>query len=150
MSILTRLAGVIEPMRLPIHQATADDEAFMMAIAKEKYPDRPIERGAPWVRWCMQNPERLVLVGAHSFGIAQTYWKYGYERRARLDMLCARPVSGSVMEALRMVRLMVMWAKEKGAIGTFILDADTGIDFAPFAERLGGTAVAVTRHEIPL
>lgn len=133
-----------------IRKATVDDEAFMFAIAREKYPERAIERGAPWVRWAMKHEDRLVLVGPNSFGIAQVSWFYGFERRARLDMLCARPVSGAALEALRMVRIMVAWAAEHGAEGTFKMDADTGVDFEPFARRLGGKAVTATRYEIPL
>ena len=49
-----------------------------------------------------------------------------------------------------MVRMMIAWAKEQGAQGAFKLEADTGIDFAPFAKRLGGHAVTTTRYDIPL
>ena len=133
-----------------IREATSADEPFMFAIAREKYPERAIERGATWVRWAMKHPERLVLVGPNSFGIAQVSWFYGFERRARLDMLCARPVAGAALEALKMVRMMVVWAAAQGAEGAFKLDADTGVDFEPFARRLGGKAVTTTRYEIPL
>lgn len=111
---------------------------------------RQIEQGIPWMERCIQNPDRLVLVGPNSIGCAQIQWNYGYERRARLDMLAARPVPGAALEALRIVRMMVAWGKEKGAVGTFRLDADTGIDFGPFAKRLGGKPVTLTRYEIPL
>jgi hypothetical protein len=133
-----------------IRKATSDDETFMFEIAKEKYPERAIERGAPWVRWAMQHSERLVLVGPNSFGIAQVGWFYGMERRARLDMLCARPIPGAALEALKMVRMMVAWAAEQGATGAFRLDADTGVDFEPFARRLGGKLVTTTWYDIPL
>ena len=102
------------------------------------------------MEWAIQNPERLVLIGANSVGVAQASWQYGFERRARLDMLGARPVAGAALEALKMVRMMLVWAKEQGAEGTFRLDADTGVDFGPFARRLGGKPVTLTRYEIPL
>ena len=133
-----------------IHEAGVADEQFMFEIAREKYPERAIEQGVRWVRWCMQSPERLVLVGPNSFGIAQVDWRYGFERRSKLDMLCSRPASGRALEALKMVQLMIAWAKEKGALGAFRLDADTGADFEPFARRLGGKAVTATWYEIPL
>ncbi|MFA5897720.1 MAG: hypothetical protein WC829_01275 [Hyphomicrobium sp.] len=133
-----------------IHVATDADKPFMLALAREKYPGRNIDLGIPWVERCMANPDRLVLVGPNSFGIAQADWLYGFERRGRLDMLCARPQPGVALEALRMVRMMVGWAKSRGCLGTFKLDADTGVDFGPFARRLGGVKVTSVRYEIPL
>lgn len=135
---------------LGIRKATLDDMTFMVALAAEKYPARTIELGIPWMEWCLQSPERLVLVGPNSAGVAQVSWNYGYERRARLDMLGCRATPGAALEALRMVRMMLDWARQQGAKGSFRLDADTGIDFGPFARRLGGKPVTHTRYEIPL
>lgn len=133
-----------------IRRATLADMPFIVEMARERYPQRTIDQGIPWMEWAIQNPDRLVLLGPNSIGVAQALWAYGFERRARLDMLGARAVPGAALEALRMLRLMLVWAKEKGAEGTFRLDADTGIDFGPFARRLGGKPVTVTRYEIPL
>ena len=133
-----------------IRRATAEDIPFVRELARLKYPERAIEQALGWFEWCLKNPERLVLVGTNSVGIAQVDWRYGFERRGRLDMLASRPMPYAAWEAFRMVRMMVAWAKEQGAQGTFRLDADTGIDFGPFARRLGGTPVTLTRYEIPL
>ena len=133
-----------------IRRASLDDMPFIIGMAKEKYPARQIEQGIPWMEWCIGSPERLVLVGPNSVGVAQVDWRYGFERRGRLDMLASRPQAGAPWEAFRMVRMMLAWAKEQGAQGTFRLDADTGIDFGPFAKRLGGEPVTLTRYEIPL
>lgn len=133
-----------------IRRATLADMPFIISLAKEKYPARQIELGIPWMEACIQNSERLVLVGPNSAGVAQIGWHYGFERRARLDMLGARPTASSAWEAFRMVQIMVAWAKDEGATGSFRLDADTGVDFGPFARRLGGTPVTLTRYEIPL
>lgn len=138
------------PVVSSIRRATLADMPFMVAMAKEKYPVRKVELGIPWMEWALANPERLVLMGDNTIGVAQVSWNYGFERRARLDMLGARPVSGAALEALKMVRLMIAWAKEQGAQGSFRLDADTGVDFGPFARRLGGKPVTLTRYEIPL
>ena len=135
-------------MRPMIRQATLDDIPFIMALAAEKYPGRDVTKDEPWAKWCIKNPDRLVLVGPSSMGCAQVDWIYGHECKARLDVLAARP--GPIWEALRMLRLMLNWARQKGAIGSFILDANTGIDFSAFSERLGGRKVTVTRFEIPL
>lgn len=136
--------------RAAVRRATLADMPFIIAMAKEKYPARQIEQGISWMEWCIGSPERLVLIGPNSAGVAQVSWNYGFERRARLDMLGARATPGAALEALKIVRMMVAWAKEQGAQGTFRLDADTGVDFGPFARRLGGGPVTLTRYEIPL
>lgn len=141
--------GVSEPPSV-IRVATMADMPFMVALAKEKYPNRPVEQGIPWMTDNLQSPNCLVLIGTDSVGVASISWNYGFERRARCDMLAARPVRGAGWEAYRMVKLMIEWAKQNGAKGAFRLDADTGADFGPFARRLGGTASTFTRYTIPL
>lgn len=137
-----------------IHEASERDKPFMLALAQEKYPRRVVEKSIRWVERAMDNPDRLVLVGPNSFGIAQADWIYGSERRGRLDMMCARTEAAAGLaagvEILRMVEIMVGWARTKGCAGTFKLDADTGVDFEPLAQRLGGKVVTVKRCEIPL
>lgn len=138
------------PARKFIRRATLYDMPFMVALAREKYPSLPVAEGVGWMESCLSNPERLVLVGPNSVGVAQIGWNYGFQRRARLDMLGARPTVSGAWEAFRMVQIMLAWAKDQGAEGTFRLDADTGVDFGPFARRLGGKPVTVTRYELPL
>ena len=133
-----------------IRRATEADIPYMLALAKEKYPDRPVEMGVPWMQWCLQNPNRLVLVGLDSVGVAQADTHYGYARKGRLDWLCGRPVKGAALETLRMVRMMIAWAKEQGCVGDFRLDAETDVDFAPFSRRLGGREVVIKRYLIPI
>lgn len=138
------------PAQETVRRATLADVPVLLEIAKELYADRPVANAESWLRWAIQNPERLVLIGKASAGVAQLSWNYGFERRARLDALGALPGRASAFEALRIVRLMIQWARENGATGTFRLDADTGVDFGPFARRLGGKPVTHTRYEIPL
>lgn len=133
-----------------IREATLDDIPAIIAFAKDKYPDRAVEQGGPWLEWCINNPNRLVLIGPNSIGVAQVSVNYGVERKGKLDMLGARPAAGAALEALKMIRIMTRWAKSRGAVGTFRLSADTGVDFKSFSERLGGKPVTVTHYEIPL
>jgi hypothetical protein len=42
----------------------------------------------------------LVLIGPGTLGIASCIWRYGFEKRARLDMLAALPGKAGVIEAL--------------------------------------------------
>ena len=151
----TMYQGDVNPRQFPsspakpmIRQATLDDIPFIAQLGKERYPQRDIEKDIPWARWCIQNPDRLVLVGPNSMGCCQIDWIYGHECKARLDVLAARP--GPIWEALRMLRIMLNWARQKGAVGSFILDANTGVDFEPFSQRLGGRKVTRVEYEIPL
>lgn len=133
-----------------IRRATDADKPFMLALAQEVYADRVESRSVAWVEWCMQSPEKLVLVGEHSFGIAWAALKYGAEMKAGMDLLCARRSGGGIMEAFRMVRQMLEWARSQGARGDFRLDADTGVDLGPFAARLGGRPSPQKWYLIPL
>lgn len=143
--------AVAEPM--PIRPATLGDLPEIARRLMRHYPGRAtpatILRGASWMVWAINSPTRLVLLGPNSFGIAQCGIFYGCERRASVDILCCRPSAGGSLESLRMLRKMVAWARHRGA-RTLRLDADNGLDFGPFARRLGATAVTVTKYEIPV
>lgn len=145
-SFAPRLEAAVNPIR----RATEADIPFVRELAVLKYPARNVEQALNWFKWCLQSPDRLVLVGANSFGIAQVDWNYGFERRGRMDVLAGRAVPGASFETLRMIRMMVLWAKERGATGNFKIEADTGVDFGPFAKRLGGRQVTTVWYEIPL
>lgn len=149
MSLLAQIAGVDLWVAPGIRRATLDDVPALIEFGRTAYPGRPIEQAAPWLAWYIQNPDRLVLIGLSSAGAAQVTTDYGLERRARLSLLAAKPVPGAVFESLRILRAMVDWAKEKGAVGTFRVDSGTGVDFGSFAKRLGGRQV-LTDYEIPL
>jgi len=135
-----------------IRRATEADFPMMMEICRARYGDRAAEaeKSIPWMRWHLNNVGSLVLVGADTMGVASVSVLYGVEKRARLDMLATRPVKSAPLEALQMVKAMVRWAAINGAGGAFRIDADTGVDFGPFARRLGGTEVPYPRYDIPL
>ncbi len=130
-----------------IRRAAEPDRAFIMELVREKYPDR-FDKGVHYVEWCLKQPDKLVAVGPNSFGVASAYWNYGFERRAGSSILCARPVAGSALEIVRMLRFMLVWAKQQGCEGLFRLQEDTGVDFGPLARRLRGRERIV--WEIPL
>lgn len=136
-----------------IRRATEEDIPRGLAIAQAAYPGRGIEKALDWARWHIRQPNSLVLIGPNTLGIASIVLKYGFEKRARLDMLAAQPGNNSVVEALQQVRAMVRWAALQGATGHFRIDADTGVDFGAFARRLGGLEVdpvKYPRYDIPL
>lgn len=133
-----------------VRRATLADIPAGVALLRKMYPERGVGDAEDYARWLLSNENRLVLIGSHSLGCAQFTWKYGFEPRARLDFLAAEPAAHDILEPLQIVRMMLAWARQKGAKGTFILDADTGVDFGPFAKRLGGHERVMRRWEIPL
>ena len=143
---LLELSGTPERPQRSIHIASEPDREFIMELVREKYPTKAVDRSVPWVEWCLKNPDHLVLVGENSFGIARSEWVYGFERLGTLLILCSR---GRNLEALRMVRKMIAWAKTRGCL-EFRLDANTGVDFAAFGKRLKAKRETILRYNIPL
>jgi len=136
-----------------VRRFTEADIPWGLEIAKERYPNRDVSLGVQYVRWSMGNANSIVLRGAVAFGVASISMKYGFEKRARLDILAAKAGNSAVIEALQIVRAMVRWAALQGAQGYFRIDADTGVDFGPLARRLGGHEVDAKRYpryDIPL
>lgn len=132
-----------------IKKAADSDIPAMVEIGKACYPGRDVVLGVDWLRARMHDPANLVLLGPNSVGIASVSRRYGFEPKARLDVLACRPSPGKALEALKMVRVMLWWAKERGAKPPFRMDADTGVDFSAFSARLGGKRVESVRYEIP-
>lgn len=132
-----------------IREATLDDLPKWLFLAKERYPDRDVAATAKWVSWCIQHPSRLVLVGRACVGIAGVDLHYGIELRAKMNVLYSIPNLEPGLEAMAIMKRMLAWAKEKGAIPPFLIDNDSGVDFGPFVNRLGGQPDLAPRYTIP-
>ena len=151
------LHGDVNPRRfsdsLPsptVRVATVRDIPFILEVAQEAYPDRDVVMGIPYMCWCLNSPDRLVLVGQNCFGLARFAWEYGLEARARSEMLASRKGNRAPWEVLQIVRQMLIWAKQRGAKGDFVLDSDTEVDFEPFARRLKGRKTTLVQYKIAL
>jgi len=134
---------------MPIRIATPDDLPHIMELAAASYEGRPVALARPYIEWAMKQSDRLCLIGVDTAGMASVATHYGFERKARMDILVGRRTPIAPLEAFRMVKIMVDWAGKMGA-KKFRLDADTGVDFGPFALRLGGYRVDSPRYDIPL
>lgn len=135
--------------------AVPNDLDFVMRMGIKFYGSRidtqeKINGAAQWVRHAIADPDRLVLVHPGALGMAHVNWHYGVEGRGYADILCCDPETAGPWTALKMARMMVEWAKGKGADGKFRLSADTGVDFGPFAARLGGRLSPDKIYEIEL
>lgn len=122
----------------------------MLEIAEEMYPGRGVKAGWDWMKYCIGRADHFVWLGDDSLIVARIYKQYGFELRARIDMLCAIRSKKAVLEALNLVKAAKRWAALNGVQHPMKLDADTGVDFGPFALRLGGRRVPDAVYEIPL
>lgn len=138
---------------IDIRRLTPSDMQYFergVALIQWRYPGRPIENSRRWFEWLLKSEDRLVLSGSYTVGAAYFNWKYGFEPRAGLEFLASGRRAYAICESLRMVQMMVAWAKEKGAKGGFRLDADTGLNFDSLSRRLGGQEYTTKYWEIPL
>lgn len=138
-----------------VRRVTMADLPEMLDIAEEMYPGRGIRAAEGWARFNIENRDgtKLALRGDNAILVAHAYHQYGFELRARVDMLCARRQKRAWLEALQLVKACKRWAALIGVTHPLRLDADTGVDFGPFAKRLGGRKVDPDRYpvyEIPL
>lgn len=134
-------------------EPTETDLKFFADLIRFKYGDRfkdpaKLEANLRWLAPLFERRDHTCLRGRYTAGVARITQRYGCEHKAQLVGLAAWPGAG--WEPLRMIRVMVLWAKAMGATGALTLDADTGLDFEPFARRLGGKAITMVKYEIPL
>ena len=102
---------------------------------------------------CIQAADCFVWIGEDALLVAHIWKQYGYEMRVRVDMLCARRRKRAILEAFQLVKACKRWAAVNRVEAPLKLDADTGVDFGPFARRLGGWKVDQNKYpvyEIPL
>lgn len=108
---------------------------FVLDVARNKYPPFDESRALEWLYSSLSNPNMLMLRGDHGFGIAGiTYRFYDPKPLAHLVFLAVKPGGG--WEGYRLLASMIRWARDRGAV--FHLGEDTGVDFGPWARRLGG------------
>lgn len=136
-----------------IRRATLDDLPFFAELIQNRYGDRfhdpqKANANSNWLALAFERPDFTCLRGTHTAGVARVVIAYGAELLPQLVGMAAWPGAG--LEPLRMLRVMLRWAKVRGATGDFAVSADTGVDFAPFAKRLGGRKVIKEVWEIPL
>lgn len=138
-----------------IRRATLNDMPRMLEIAEEMYPGRGVKAGWDWMKWNIENRagDKFVWIGEDSILVAHIFKRYGFELAVRVDMLCARRKKRVLFEAVHLLKACKRWAALNGVTEPLKLDADTGVNFEPFARRLGGYKVDPARYpvyEIPL
>lgn len=132
-----------------IRRAVISDIPGWLSLARGRYPGMDLSGVEKWVEWCIQSPKRLVLVGNATAGVAGLDLWHGIALRAQLIAMFTVPERQPGMEPVAMLRIMVAWARENKAKPPFLIDAQTGVDFGPFAARLGGHPAKEPRYVIP-
>lgn len=131
------------------------DAPWIAELVLECYPNREVKLGRDWMlaQIANRNGTAFAWRGEDSLIIAHVTRRYGIELIARVDMLCARRKKAAVLECLFLLKAAKRWAAVNGVRRPLILDADNGVDFGPFARRLGGCKVdpdLYPTYEIPL
>lgn len=134
-----------------IRRATLEDLPFFADLIRHRYGDRfhdpdKCQKNLEWLGQLFSRGDYTCLRGERTAGIARVLAAYGAEPQAQVVGLAAWPHAG--LEPLRMLRVMVLWARTIGA-SKLTLSADTGVDFEPFAKRLGGIKVVKVSYDIP-
>lgn len=133
-----------------IRRATIEDLPFFADLIRHRYGDRfhhpdKCRANLEWLAALFARRDYTCLRGEHSAGVARVLQAYGAEPQAQVVGLAAWPHAG--LEPLRMLRVMLLWARMIGA-SKLTLSADTGVDFEPFAKRLGGVKVVKVTYDI--
>lgn len=134
-----------------IRRATIDDLPFFADLIRHRYGERfhhpdVARQNLEWLASLFERRDYTCLRGEHSAGVARIFYAYGAEPHAQVVGIAAWPHAG--LEPLRMLRVMLLWARVSG-VGKLALSADTGVDFEPFAKRLGGMKTTKVIYEIP-
>lgn len=131
-----------------LRKATEDDLPALLELGRDLYPGRGTDAAEGWIREMVRSPDALVVIGDKGAGICRVIRHYGFEPKVRLEALAVRPGQGIL--ALKIIKVMLWWGRQKGLRTVLSIGADTGVDFAPFAARLGGRKVETVSYEIPL
>jgi hypothetical protein len=125
-----------------IRRAVPEDLSRLLDIMDPCYPGRSIRRGARWIAWHINNPDSIVLLGPASVSIGCIATRFGYEKVARMEVLCTTKGKATAIEPLRHMRIMTAWAREHNL--PLHIASDTGVDLGPIARRLGGREIPTT------
>lgn len=121
-------------------RASLSDIPKIIGLAAQKYPGIDVPGSFAWLHRTMRDDDCCVLFYGDCCivsTVAATFYFPG-DKTGHLLMLFgdAEALKKTPMLPFRMLSQVVDWARSKGAT-KFRFGADTGVDFAPFARRLG-------------
>lgn len=121
-----------------IRPATAGDFDRIFEIARNAYPEFNEETSRLWGQSALQNPNVLVAVGERGFGVAAVSAPFYAPHKLKAVMLFLASTKGAGYEPCALLRYMINWAKERGAV-SFHFGEETGVNLAPLAKRVRAT-----------
>jgi hypothetical protein len=124
-----------------IRPATAGDLDKILAIARAAYADFDFDDEAcrQWALKAFQNPDVLIAVGNHGFGVSGVSAPFWAPLKRRGVMVFLASTGGSGYEPCAILRYMIKWALRDRGASTYHFGEDTGVNFAPYAKRVGAT-----------
>lgn len=128
-----------------IRHVTIEDSDFLISLAKESYTLPFVEEAArEWIARVVAAPDEAIFIrtdNATGVSVIQRPAWAPHQLEAHMVFLVSRG-NGVDMEGYKILKAMIEWAREQGA--SFHFGEQTGIDFAPFAKRLGAVPDRVT------
>ena len=124
-----------------IRVAGEADIPFILQVAFSAYGFDNPEIITSWLRKALKEPNCRVLVGGHSVGVGYAFQTFYWKKPRGHILHVASIPKGMSTEALRLMRSLVEWLKEKGCFEV-TFGSEIGVDYAPFAARLGAVRAA--------
>ena len=125
-------------------RAIPADLPFLLGLAKAAYDSEvDLKAVARWLEHSIFDPDIMMLRTEDAGGVATVLPLFHHPHRLHGHMLfLARNPNAcmaSAMDAFRVLRALVEWARSRGAID-FSGGSDTNVDLGPFFKRLGGVS----------
>jgi len=122
-----------------IRPATEADFDRIIGMARAVYADDFDEQATrQWGLEALRSPKVLIAVGERGFGVAGVSAPFYAPRRLRGIMMFLASTGAAGYEPCAILRYMVTWAKERGAV-SFAFGEETGVNLEPLARRVGAS-----------
>jgi hypothetical protein len=122
-----------------IRKATPEDAKFLIDLAKTSYPNFDEPAAYEWLGKAMQLDNYAVFRGERCGGVMMVngFFYNPSELRGFMLYCVAYPKAG--WEVFRLFKAMIDWALNEKMAASVHFGSETGVNFAPFAKRLGGS-----------
>lgn len=118
-----------------IREATSADIPFLLAVARARYPAFDERATIAWLHQALTIPHVRVVRGDYGGGVGIVTRPF-HGGPSRAHMLFTVTLPNRRMEGYFIIKALDEWRREMGA-ESLHFGSDTGVDFAPFARRLG-------------
>lgn len=120
-----------------IRPVTRADIPFLLALGATKYPDYPHTESEAWLNASIPHSNGIIWLrsetGSAMAELLHRFWETAPSVWRLVFLATADPAH---LEGYRLLKTVIKLARAQGAT-EFQFDSDTGVDFSPFAKRLG-------------